>query len=82
LAEVARTRAYLNCLAATPTGPRTVLAFVNLPLRPESGFALIRWLREQRAFTRLPIVVFAGGDLAKDVESARAAGATSPRKIP
>lgn len=54
--------------------PCLVLLDINLPLL--SGMQVLRWVREQKAFRDLPIIMFSSSEQPRDKEQARELGAT------
>ena len=52
------------------------MIILDLKLPGMSGFELLTWIREQRRFKTLPIVVLSGSSLAEDRQKAEQLGAT------
>ena len=57
--------------------PLPALLLLDLKMPRKDGFAVLRWRQENRAFARLPIVVFSSSNLADDISRAYALGANS-----
>ncbi len=55
--------------------PSLVLMDIKLPFM--SGFEVLRWIREQSCFPRLPVVMFTSSNQECDVEMAYALGANA-----
>lgn len=57
--------------------PLPAVLLLDLKMPRKDGFAVLRWRQENRAFARLPIVVFSSSNLADDIARAYALGANS-----
>lgn len=57
--------------------PLPAVLLLDLKMPRKDGFAVLRWRQENRAFARLPIVVFSSSNLAADIARAYALGANS-----
>lgn len=57
--------------------PLPILLLVDLNMPGKSGFAVIRWLRNQPAFHLLPTVVLTASDADPDIKKAYRLGANS-----
>ena len=57
--------------------PSPDLMLLDLKMPRKDGFAVLRWRQENRAFTRVPVVVFSSSDLPDDIARAYALGANS-----
>jgi len=57
--------------------PLPAVLLLDLKMPRKDGFAVLRWRQENRAFARLPIVVFSSSNLAEDIARAYALGANS-----
>lgn len=52
-----------------------LVCFVDIKMAAMNGFDLLRWIREQRAFDALPVIMFSSSDDPRDVDNARELGA-------
>ena len=66
----------MKALEALSAEPAPDLIAVDVHMAPISGPQLVRRLRACTQFSAVPIVMLSSSDLAKDLEAARAAGAT------
>lgn len=57
--------------------PLPALLLLDLKMPRKDGFAVLSWRQENRAFSRLPIVVFSSSNLPDDISRAYALGANS-----
>jgi CheY-like chemotaxis protein len=57
--------------------PRPDLMLLDLKMPRKDGFAVLRWRQENKAFSRLPIVVFSSSNLPEDITRAYSLGANS-----
>jgi CheY-like chemotaxis protein len=57
--------------------PFPVLVFLDLKMRRLDGFEFLAWLRQQPAFSHLPVVVLTSSPYIQDVTRAYQAGANS-----
>lgn len=58
------------------SGPVSSLVFVDIKMPRMDGFDVLRWIRRQRAFKDLPVVVLSGSDEPRDIRRAQELGAT------
>lgn len=52
-----------------------LVCFVDIKMAAMNGFDLLRWIREQRAFDAMPVIMFSSSDDPRDVDNARELGA-------
>lgn len=64
-------------LEAVQTDRSIDLAVIDIRLPGMSGDELIRWIRQQSKFIRLPIIALSSGPAFETVEAAQSIGATS-----
>lgn len=57
--------------------PAPDLLLLDLKMPRKDGFAVLRWRQENRAFARLPVIVFSSSNLADDINRAYSLGANS-----
>jgi CheY-like chemotaxis protein len=57
--------------------PLPNLLLLDLKMPRKDGFAVLRWRQENRAFARIPVIVFSSSNLADDVARAYDLGANS-----
>ncbi len=52
-----------------------LVCFVDIKMAAMNGFDLLRWIRNQRTFDALPVIMFSSSDDPRDVDNARELGA-------
>ena len=52
-----------------------VVCFLDIKMAAMNGFDLLRWIRGQRAFDAVPVIMFSSSDDPRDVDLARELGA-------
>ena len=52
-----------------------LVCFVDIKMAAMNGFDLLRWIREQRTFDALPVIMFSSSDDPRYVDNARELGA-------
>ncbi len=52
-----------------------LVCFVDIKMAAMNGFELLRWIREQRVFDAVPVIMFSSSDDPRDVDKARELGA-------
>jgi CheY-like chemotaxis protein len=57
--------------------PLPDLLLLDLKMPRKDGFAVLQWRRDNREFSRLPIVIFSSSNLQDDISRAYALGANS-----
>lgn len=67
--------AYFQARLKNPAVPRPHIIFLDLKLPRRDGFEVLKWIRAQPEFNRLPIVIMSSSNRPLDMENARAFGA-------
>ncbi len=64
-----------HLLAQEPPAVLPLVCFVDIKMSAMNGFDVLRWIREQRAFDSVPVIMFSSSDDPGDVAKARELGA-------
>src|SRR5258705_11265349 len=72
-------KAAIAFLKAAPSSPEPglmpCLLLTDLKMPELDGFELIKWIRGQKRFARLPVIMMSSGGAERDAKEAKAAGA-------
>jgi CheY-like chemotaxis protein len=66
-----------NAFADRAKNPLPDLLLLDLKMPRKDGFAVLHWRQENRAFARLPVIVFSSSNLQDDITRAYGLGANS-----
>lgn len=66
---------HLRTYLEDPARPLPLIVFLDLKLPRLNGFEVLKWIRAQPEFARLPVMIMSSSNHPRDLETARSLGA-------